>query len=131
MFCVIILLLGIFLSGGQAGFVRASLTYFLGRVSKYKGLHITQVDLLGLTCIIHLLFVPRLFMAAGALLSYILALGLQLTDSFNGLKQSILLNLLLTPLLLLFFLSDQLFDRFIQYAGCAIFQLGCYAVSIH
>lgn len=103
LFCVIILLLGIFLSSGQAGFVRASLTYFLGRVSKYKGLHITQVDLLGLTCIIHLLFVPRLFMAAGALLSYILALGLQLTDSFNGLKQSILLNLLLTPLLLLFF----------------------------
>ena len=103
LFCVLILLLGIFLSSGQAGFVRASLTYFLGKICKYKGYHIAQVDLLGLTCVIHMLFVPRLFMGAGALLSYILALGLQLTDSFNELKQSILLNLLLTPPLLLFF----------------------------
>ncbi|WP_308555670.1 DNA internalization-related competence protein ComEC/Rec2 [uncultured Lactobacillus sp.] len=103
LFCALILLLGIFLSNGQAGFVRASLTYALGKICKYKGYHLAPVDLLGLTCVIHMLCVPRLFMAAGALLSYILALGLQLTDSFSGIKQSILLNLLLTPLLLLFF----------------------------
>lgn len=42
-------------------------------------------------------------MAAGAILSYILAAGLQLTNRFNKLTQSILLNVLLTPLLLFFF----------------------------
>lgn len=101
--CTLVLLLGIFLSNGQAGFVRASLTYFLGKFCKFKRYHVAQIDLLGLTCILHLLMVPRLFMMAGALLSYILALGLQLTNKFGGFKQSILLNALLTPLLLFFF----------------------------
>lgn len=102
-FCSIVLSLGIFLSNGQAGFVRASLTYILGKICKFRNYHIASVDLLGMTCIIHLLFVPRLFMSTGAILSYILAFGLQITNEFNGLRQSILLNLLLTPLLLLFF----------------------------
>lgn len=101
--CTLVLLLGIFLSSGQAGFVRASLTYFLGKICKFKHYLLSQPDLLGLTCAFHLLIMPRLFMGTGAILSYILAAGLQLTDKFNKLKQSILLNLLLTPLLLLFF----------------------------
>lgn len=101
--CTLVLLLGIFLSNGQAGFVRASLTYFLGKICKFKKYHVASIDLLGLTCILHLLVVPRLFLATGALLSYILALGLQLTDKFGSFKQAILLNILLTPLLLLFF----------------------------
>lgn len=101
--CSLVLLLGIFLSNGQAGFVRASLTYFLGKICKFKRYHVAPIDLLGLTCILHLLVVPRLFMAAGAVLSYILAFGLQLTDKFGSIKQAILLNLLLTPFLLLYF----------------------------
>ncbi|URW72194.1 DNA internalization-related competence protein ComEC/Rec2 [Lactobacillus kefiranofaciens subsp. kefirgranum] len=101
--CSLVLLLGIFLSSGQAGFVRASLTYFLGKICKFKHYRVSQPDLLGLTCILHILLVPRLFMAAGAILSYILAAGLQLTNRFNKLTQSILLNVLLTPLLLFFF----------------------------
>lgn len=101
--CMLVLLLGIFLSNGQAGFVRASISYFLGKICKFKGYRVAKIDLLGLTGILHLLVVPRLFMATGAILSYVLALGLQLTNKFNEIKQSILLNLLLTPLLLLFF----------------------------
>ena len=102
-FCSVVLLLGIFLSDAQAGFVRASLTYFLGKICKFNECHVAKVDLLGLTCILHLLFVPRLFMSAGAILSYVLALGLHITDGFGSFKQSVLLNCLLTPLLLFFF----------------------------
>lgn len=101
--CILVLLLGIFLSNGQAGFVRASMSYFLGKMCKFRGYHVAKIDLLGLTAILHLLVIPQLFMATGALLSYALAVGLQLTDKFGKLKQAILLNLLLTPLLLLFF----------------------------
>ena len=98
-----ILLLEIFLSGGQAGFIRASLTYVLGKIFAFKHWKISGIDLLGLTCLIHLLFVPRLFLGIGATLSYVLVLGLQLTNNLSNLKQSILLNLFLTPLLLFYF----------------------------
>lgn len=101
--CCVVLLLGIFLSYGQAGFVRASLTYFFGKICKFMGYRIASIDVLGLVCILHMMFVPRLFMATGAILSYLLALGLQLTDKFGKLKQSIFLNILLTPLLLFYF----------------------------
>lgn len=101
--CCIVLLLGIFLSYGQAGFVRASLTYFLGKICKFKGYRVAGIDILGLACILHIIFVPRLFMMAGAILSYLLAKGLQLTNKFGKMSQSILLNVLLTPLLLFYF----------------------------
>lgn len=102
-FVLVILFTGIFLSGGQPGFIRASLTYILGKIFKFKNWRISGVDLLGLTCLIHLYFVPRLFMSIGAILSYILVLGLQLTNKMSSFKQSILLNLFLTPLLLFYF----------------------------
>lgn len=101
--CCAILIFGVFLSNGQAGFVRASLTYCLGQICKFKNYRIAQADLLGLTCILHLLVVPRLFMTAGAILSYVLVAGLKMTDKFGQIKQSIMLNVLLTPLLLMFF----------------------------
>ena len=101
--CCAVLLLGIFLSYGQAGFVRASLTYFLGKICKFKGYRVAAIDILGLACILHIMIVPRLFMMAGAILSYLLALGLQLTNKFGKMQQSILLNVLLTPLLLFYF----------------------------
>ncbi|WP_374211465.1 DNA internalization-related competence protein ComEC/Rec2 [Lactobacillus sp. ESL0791] len=99
----LLLLLGIFLSGGQAGFIRASLAYFLGKIFKFKNIRLTNFDLLGLTLIIHLLFVPRLLLGVGAVLSYVLALGLQLTSKMSSFKQSVALNFLLTPLLLFYF----------------------------
>ncbi|TSO26196.1 DNA internalization-related competence protein ComEC/Rec2 [Lactobacillus sp. LL6] len=102
-YTIIILCLEIFLSGGQAGFIRASLTYILGKVFKFKNWKISGIDLLGLTCLVHLLFIPRLFLGIGAILSYILVLGLQLTNNLSNFKQSILLNLFLTPLLLFYF----------------------------
>lgn len=102
-FILLVLLAGIFLSGGQPGFIRASLTYILGKIFKFKRWLVSGVDLLGLTCIIHLCLIPRLFLSVGAILSYILVLGLQLTNSMGNFKQSILLNLFLTPLLLFYF----------------------------
>lgn len=101
--CLAILSTGIFLSGGQAGFIRASLTYILGQVFKFKKIQITKFDLLGLTCLLHLAINPRLMVNVGALLSYVLALGLELTSKMTSLKQTTALNLLLTPLLLLYF----------------------------
>lgn len=101
--CLLILLVEIFLSAGQAGFIRASLTYVLGKITKWHGWMFSKLDLLGLTCILHLLLVPKLFLGVGAILSYVLMLGLILTEKLSQFKQSLFLNLLLTPFLLYFF----------------------------
>jgi len=106
--CLFILLFGIFLSNGQAGFIRASLSYVLGKLFKFKKWQVSRVDILGLTCLLHLLINPRLFMGVGAILSYVLAFGLQLTDKMTNLKRSIALNLFLTPLLLFYFFQFNL-----------------------
>ncbi|WEV71551.1 DNA internalization-related competence protein ComEC/Rec2 [Lactobacillus sp. ESL0785] len=106
--CLSLLLLGIFLSNGQAGFIRASLTYILGKIFNFRGWHITHFDLLGLTCMLHLLLNPRLMMGVGAILTYLLALGLEMTNKMPSLKQSALLNILLTPLLLFYFFQFNL-----------------------
>lgn len=101
--CFLILVIGIFLSKGQAGFVRASLTFVLKQIFKFKKIPIAQYDILGLACIIHLLFDPRLMTGVGALLSYVLALGLEMTNKMSSIKQSIALNALLLPILLFYF----------------------------
>lgn len=101
--CLLILVIGIFLSKGQAGFFRASLTFVLKQIFKFKKIPIAQYDILGLACIIHLLFDPRLMSGVGALLSYVLALGLEMTNKMSSIKQSIALNALLLPLLLFYF----------------------------
>ncbi|RVU70652.1 MULTISPECIES: DNA internalization-related competence protein ComEC/Rec2 [Lactobacillus] len=106
--CLIVLTMGILLSDGQAGFVRASLTYVLGKISKFKKIKMAGIDILGLTCLLHLCLYPRLFMGIGAILSYVLALGLQLTSKFSKFGQAVSLNLFLTPLLLLFFFQVNL-----------------------
>ena len=101
--CLLVLVIGIFLSKGQAGFIRASLTFVLKQIFKFKKIPIAQYDILGLACIIHLLFDPRLMSGVGALLSYVLALGLEMTNKMSSIKQSIALNALLLPLLLFYF----------------------------
>ncbi|WP_310652004.1 DNA internalization-related competence protein ComEC/Rec2 [Lactobacillus jensenii] len=106
------LLLGILLCAGQAGFVRSCLTYFLGGLLKKKAFNLNNSDLLGLTAIVHLLINPRLFMNIGAILSYILVLGLKVIKSESSFKQGMLLNLLLTPLLLFNFYQVNIFTVF-------------------
>ncbi|WEV39468.1 DNA internalization-related competence protein ComEC/Rec2 [Lactobacillus sp. ESL0680] len=106
--CLIILVAGVFLSNGQAGFVRASLTYLLGKIFSFKGWQIKHFDLLGLTCLVHLLLNPRLMMGTSAILTYTLTFGLEMTDKMPNLKQSAMLNLLLTPLLLVYFFQFNL-----------------------
>lgn len=101
--CLLILVIGIFLSKGQAGFIRASLTFVLKQIFKFKKIPIAQYDVLGLACVIHLLFDPRLMSGVSALLSYVLALGLEMTNKMSSIKQSIALNALLLPLLLFYF----------------------------
>ena len=101
--CLLVLVIGIFLSKGQAGFIRASLTFVLKQIFKFKKIPIAQYDILGLACIIHLLFDPRLMSGVGALLSYVLALGLEMTNKMSSIKRSIALNALLLPLLLFYF----------------------------
>ena len=101
--CTLFLFFEIFLSGFQAGFIRASLTYVLERMSQLLKFEIAGADILGLTLIVHLFFCPRLLLSIGALLSYVLVLGMQLTKNMSEIKQSALLNLLLTPFLLMYF----------------------------
>lgn len=101
--CLLFLLNGIFLSKGQAGFIRASLTYALKQMFSFQKTPIAKYDLLGLACLIHIFLVPRLMMGVGALLSYVLALGLEMTDKMSNLNQSLALNILLLPLLLFYF----------------------------
>ena len=111
-FCLIILLIGIFLSNGQVGFIRASLTYILGQLLSINKLQINKSDLLGLTAVLHLIFDPRLMMNTGAILSYILALGLEMTNHMTKFKQSFSLNNLLLPLLLFYFFQFNLLTVF-------------------
>lgn len=101
--CLFFLLVGIFLSKGQAGFIRASLTYILKQMFSFKKTPIAKYDLLGLACLIHILLNPRLMMSVGAQLSYVLALGLEMTNKMSNISQSLALNVLLLPLLLFYF----------------------------
>ena len=110
--CLFILLIGIFLSNSQAGFIRASLTYILDQIFKFQKQKITHFDLLGLTYIIHLIINPCLMLNVGAILSYVLALGLELTTKITSFKQSFALNCLLTPLLLFHFFQFNLLTVF-------------------
>ena len=112
-FCLLILLVGIFLSNSQVGFIRASLTYILGQLFSIKNkLQINKSDLLGLTAILHLIINPRLMMSTGAVLSYILALGLEMTNHMTKFKQSFSLNNLLLPLLLFYFFQFNILTVF-------------------
>ena len=111
-FCLFILLVGIFLSNGQAGFIRASLTYILGQIFSLHKLKINKADLLGLTAVLHMSVNPRLMMSTGALLSYTLALGLEMTKSLTKFRQSWALNNLLLPLLLFHFFQFNLLTVF-------------------
>lgn len=113
--CSLILLLGIFICAGQAGFVRSCLTYFLVGLLKLINRKLTAADLLGLTVIIHLLFWPRLFLSMGAILSYVLVLGLKFVQGFGEFKQAALLNFLLTPLLLFSFYQVNLLTVFFNF----------------
>lgn len=107
--CSFLLITGIFLSNGQPGFVRASITYLLSEIFLLSSKKISSYDLLGLTCIIHLFLIPNLLMNEGAILSYFLVFGLKITNGFSKFKQTILLNLLLIPLLLCFFFQVNIF----------------------
>lgn len=98
--CTTVLFLGVLLSKYQSGFVRASLTYVLGQSFRLRKIHINNYDLLGLTFLIHIAFVPRLLLGTGAVLSYVLAFSLILTEKLGKFKQTIAINGLLTPLLL-------------------------------
>lgn len=99
--CTIMLMIGIFLSNFQAGFVRASIGYTLSQLLSAKKMKLSELDQLGITSILHLLIVPRLFCSIGAILSYVLAFGLRITSGFTNRWKSTLINLLLTPFLLI------------------------------
>ena len=99
-FCIAFLVIEILLSNFQAGFVRASLSYFWNVFFKRKKIMISSGDKLGMVVITHLIFNPLLFLSSGATLSYLLAFGLEISKNFNKIKQNIFLNLLITPILL-------------------------------
>ncbi len=100
---MLILALGLFLSGFQPGFVRASLAFILQRFFSMKKWMVNKADRLGITLMIHLSQNPLLLMSRGAVLTYLLALGLLLTEHMSNLKQSFGLNLIIMPLLLHYF----------------------------
>lgn len=61
---------------------------------------ISSGDKLGIVALTHLLFNPLLFLNSGAILSYLLVFGLEISKYFKKIKQNIVLNLLITPILL-------------------------------
>ena len=99
-FCILFLLLEILLSNFQAGFVRASLSYFWNIFFKRKNIMISSGDKLGIVALTHLMFNPLLFLNSGAILSYLLVFGLEISKDFKKFKQNVTLNLLITPILL-------------------------------
>lgn len=93
----------VFLSAGQPGFIRATLSYVFSAGLAFKGRRLGRADLLGLTYCCQQLFTPRLLLETGGILTYVLALGLVLTAKLPDCKQAFWLNGLLTPFLLYFF----------------------------
>lgn len=61
---------------------------------------VSSGDKLGIVVLTHLLFNPLLFLNSGAILSYLLVFGLEITQNFKNIKQNLALNLLITPILL-------------------------------
>ena len=98
--CSVFLGLEICLSDFQPGFVRASLGFVLGEIFCLAKIPISSGDKLGIVTLIHLFFQPRLFFNCGAVLSYLLVLGLELIGNRRILIQGFLLNLLISPILL-------------------------------
>lgn len=98
--CSCFLGLEIFLSDFQPGFVRASLGFILGELFCLFKVPISSGDKLGIVAIIHLFFQPRLFFNCGAILSYLLVLGLEFVGKKGPVIQGFLLNLLISPILL-------------------------------
>ncbi|WP_300956027.1 DNA internalization-related competence protein ComEC/Rec2 [Lactobacillus hominis] len=101
--CSIFLLIEVLLSDFQPGFVRASLSYILASFFNLKKIPLAAGDRLGLAVLIHLLIKPKLFFSSGAILSYLLVFGLELTNNLSKLRQNIKLNLLINPVLLFSF----------------------------
>lgn len=101
--CSFFLVLEVFLSDFQPGFVRASLGYMLASFFSFKKIPLSSGDRLGLVALIHLIINPKLFYSSGAILSYLLVFGLELTHNFGKLRQNINLNLLINPILLFSF----------------------------
>ncbi|MBP2057776.1 competence protein ComEC [Lactobacillus colini] len=101
--CIIFLILEVFFSNFQPGFVRASLSYIYGVLFNQKKIPITSIDKLGVVVLTHLFINPGLFLSTGAILSYLLVLGLELTQNTSQLKQGSLLNLLILPIVLHYF----------------------------
>lgn len=93
----------VFLSAGQPGFIRATLSYVFSAGLAFKSRRIGRADLLGLTYCCQQLFTPRLLLETGGILTYVLALGLVLTAKLPDCKQAFWLNGMLTPFLLYFF----------------------------
>lgn len=114
-FCLLALLAEIWLSAGQAGFIRASLTYLISRLAAFKRWSLQRPDCLGLALCLQLLFNPLLLMNIGALLSYILTFGLDLTRHFTPFKQALCLNFLILPLLLTNFYQINLLAVFFNF----------------
>lgn len=120
-YCIIFLALEIFLSNFQPGFVRASLSYGYGKFFTYKKIPITSADKLGLVGLTHLFINPALFLSTGAILSYLLVAGLELTKNVTQFKQSIFLNLLILPLLLHYFYQINVLTTFFNLLIVPIF----------
>lgn len=98
--CVAFLIIEILLSNFQAGFVRASLSYFWSVFFNRKKIMVSSGDKLGIVVLSHLIFNPLLFLNSGAILSYLLVFGLEISKNFGKIKQNIVLNSLVTPILL-------------------------------
>lgn len=95
-----VLLVGLFLSGFQPGFVRACLAFFFRKISQFRKWGLREDDCLGLTLLCHLVLVPNLLLNLGAQLSYLLFWGLQLVKGKSQLSAGWWLNWLIAPLLL-------------------------------
>lgn len=67
--------------------MRASLSYFWNVFFKRKKIMISSGDKLGIVALTHLLFNPLLFLNSGAILSYLLVFGLEISKDFKKLNK--------------------------------------------
>lgn len=98
---MILLLLAVCIIGNfQAGLVRASLAYATAAFLRWRNIKLNSLDQFGIVALIHQLFVPSLFLLVGAQLSYLMVLALKIIPAKNAFIQSLLLNVIITPILL-------------------------------
>ncbi|APR06414.1 ComEC family competence protein [Lentilactobacillus parabuchneri] len=87
-------------SGGSPGLLRAVMMAIIAILNRLFRINLSKLDIWSLSLMLNLMILPEAMFLMGVQLSYLLALGLIVSEKLTYFKQTILLNLLTVPILL-------------------------------